>query len=85
MGRTSMDSTVSPASADLQMPSLTDFFFQENTLYGSVNASRREPQHYFFIVIPSQVQVLDTHVPAWLLLVLLTLGGGHQTPDAGLC
>lgn len=29
MGRTSMDSTVSPASADLQMPSLTDFFFRK--------------------------------------------------------
>lgn len=50
MGRTSMDSTVSPASADLQMPSLRDFD-QENTLCGSANASLREPQHYFFALL----------------------------------
>lgn len=50
VGRTSMDSTVSAPSADPQMPSLTDFD-QENTLCGSVNASLRELQHYFFALL----------------------------------
>lgn len=50
MGRTSMDSIVSPASADLQMPSLMDWD-QENTLYGSVNVSLRESQHYCFALL----------------------------------
>lgn len=49
MGRTTMDSRVSPTSADLQMPSLMDSD-QENTLYG-VNTSLRELQHYFFALL----------------------------------
>lgn len=50
MRRTSMDSIVSPASADLQMPSLMDWD-QEITLYGSVNVSLRESQHYCFALL----------------------------------
>lgn len=50
MGRTSIDSTVSPTSADQQIPSLMDFD-QENILCGSVNVSLRELQHNFCILL----------------------------------
>lgn len=80
-----MDSTVSPASADLQMPSLMDSD-QENTLCGCVNASLREPQHYFFALLLFLAKFrCCIHAPAWLLPVQSALGRGHQAPDAGLC
>lgn len=83
MGRTSMDSTVhGSASADPQMPSLMDFD-QENTFCCSVNASLREPQHYFFVLLLFLAK-LSTHVCACLLLVLSALGRGHQALDAGV-
>lgn len=47
MGRVSMDSTVSPTSADLQMSSIMDRD-QADTLYGSVKSSLREKRHYYF-------------------------------------
>lgn len=47
IGRASMDSTVSPTLADLQMFSLMDYD-QANTLYGSINSPLRETRLFLY-------------------------------------